>query len=344
VMLDDSLFVRQAILGRLRQASFERGGGPTAALGVGGPLAYADATGSDALAYAASARDFPIKAPRAALPGPERTWWAQAVGAWGKINGDGNAADVNRNLGGVFTGFDQRFGDWVVGVAGGYTSSSVNVSARASSANIESAHLAAYAGTSFGQWNVRAGAAFTWATVGTSRMIGFPGFFDQTTARYRAGQGQAFGEIGYGMAFRGVAVEPFAGMAYVHLGSTSLAESGGLAALAGGASKEDVGYSTLGVRAATTYVLADGKVLIPRASLAWQHAFGALTPTANLAFQSAGIPFTVAGAPIARDAALVDGGFDLRITAQATFGVSYVGQLANTAQDHSVKGNFSWKF
>jgi outer membrane autotransporter protein len=117
-----------------------------------------------------------------------------------------------------------------------------------------------------------------------------------------------------------------------------------LAALAGGASKEDVGYSTLGARAAVTQVLPDGKVLIPRVSLAWQHAFGGLTPTANLAFQSAGIPFTVAGAPIARDAALVDAGFDLRVTARATLGVSYVGQLANTAQDHSVKGNFSWKF
>jgi outer membrane autotransporter protein len=278
------------------------------------------------------------------LPGPERTWWAQAVGAWGKINGDGNAADVNRNLGGVFTGFDQRFGDWVVGVAAGYTNSSVTVSARASSANIDAAHLAAYAGTSFGRWNVRSGAAFTWDTVGTSRMIGFPGFFDQTAARYQAGQGQVFGEVGYGMAFGGLAVEPFAGLAYVHLAGTSFAETGGLAALAGGASREDIGYSTLGVRAATSYVLPDGKVLVPRASLAWQHAFGGLTPTANLAFQSAGIPFTVAGAPIARDAALVDAGFDLRVTAQATLGISYLGRLADTAQDHSVKGNFSWKF
>src|SRR5262249_18248465 len=82
-----------------------------------------------------------------------RVGWVQGLGAWGRINSDGNAAEVNRNLGGVFTGFDQRFGDWVVGIAGGYTNSSVNVSARASSANIDAAHLAAYAGTSFGAWN-----------------------------------------------------------------------------------------------------------------------------------------------------------------------------------------------
>jgi outer membrane autotransporter protein len=279
-----------------------------------------------------------------APPLPERVWWVQGIGAWGKINGDGNAADVNRNLGGVFTGFDQRFGDWVAGIAGGYTNSSVNVSARASSANIDAAHLAAYAGTSFGAWNVRTGAAITWDTIGTTRMIGFPGFFEQATARYSAAQGQVFGEVGYGMTAGRFAVEPFAGLAYVHLSSTSLAEAGGLAALAGGANKEDVGYSTLGVRAATSYVLADGKVLTPRGSLGWQHAFGTITPTASLAFQSAGIPFTIAGAPIARDAALVDAGVDLRVIPQMTLGVSYLGVLGNSVQDHSVKGNFNWKF
>jgi outer membrane autotransporter protein len=352
VMREDSLFFRQAILGRLRQSSFERGGGPMAALGAGGPLAYADTLGGDtavgdALAYAASTRKFPIKAPRlplAAPPPPERVWWVQGIGAWGKINGDGNAAEVNRNLGGVFTGYDLRLGNWAVGIAGGYTNSSVNVSARASSANIDAAHLGAYAGTSFGRWNVRTGAAVTWDTINTTRMIGFPGFFDQTTARYSATQGQVFGEVGYGMAYGRFAVEPFAGLAYVHLSSTSLAEAGGLAALAGGANKEDVGYSTLGVRAATTYVLADGKVLTPRASLGWQHAFGAVTPTANLAFQSAGIPFTIAGAPIARDAALVDAGADLRVLPQMTLGVSYLGVLGNSVQDHSVKGNFNWRW
>ena len=37
-------------------------------------------------------------------------------------------------------------------------------------------------------------------------------------------------------------------------------------------------------------------------------------------------------------------GGDLQLTAQAKIGVSYAGQLANTAHDHSVKGNFTWRF
>jgi len=32
------------------------------------------------------------------------------------------------------------------------------------------------------------------------------------------------------------------------------------------------------------------------------------------------------------------------VTRQATFGVAYLGNLASNAQDHPVKGMFSWKF
>jgi outer membrane autotransporter protein len=105
-----------------------------------------------------------------------------------------------------------------------------------------------------------------------------------------------------------------------------------------------VGYSTLGVRAATNYLLQNGMMLTPRASVAWQHALGILTPTASLAFASTGAGFNVTGVPLARDAALVEAGGDLQVTAQAKVGIAYTGQLANSVHDHSVKGNFTWQF
>ena len=130
----------------------------------------------------------------------------------------------------------------------------------------------------------------------------------------------------------------------VHLDTASFTETGGVSALAGTGHKEDVGYSTLGARLATYYLLQNGMALIPRASVAWQHAFGDVTPTAALSFQSIGSGFNTLGVPIARDAALVEAGGDLQLTAQAKVGVSYAGQLANSAHDHSVKGNFTWRF
>jgi outer membrane autotransporter protein len=152
-IVDDSRYIRQAVLGRLRQAPYANGTGAMAALGTGGPmLAYADsfAAADSVLGYADTKKPaFPIKAPPLAAPAqtPDLTFWAQGVGAWGKINSDGNAADVGRNLAGFFTGFDRRFGEWRLGAAAGYTNSSLSMSARASSANIDTAYLAAYAGT-----------------------------------------------------------------------------------------------------------------------------------------------------------------------------------------------------
>jgi outer membrane autotransporter protein len=146
------------------------------------------------------------------------------------------------------------------------------------------------------------------------------------------------------MAFGNVAVEPFAGLAWVHLDTDAFSETGGLAALNVASGHEDVGYSTLGARLAATYRLANGMLLTPRVSAAWEHAFGDVTPAAALAFQSLGTAFTIAGVPLARDSALVDAGLDLRVSPQATVGIAYFGQIAKGAQDNSVKGSFSWRF
>jgi subtilase-type serine protease len=107
----------------------------------------------------------------------------------------------------------------------------------------------------------------------------------------------------------------------------------------------DVGYSTLGIRAASLVLLWNGMVLIPRASVAWQHAFSGVSASDVLAFQSAPATlFTISGVPIARDAALIEAGLDLALSARATIGVSYTGQFAGNVTDNAAKGKFTWKF
>src|SRR4029077_6037196 len=115
VLMDESLYVRSAVLGRLRQASYG-GDAAMAALSTRGPqLAPANAA-DDALttllAYGARS-PLPTKAPLVApAPSREIAFWSQGFGAWGKFNGDGNAATVRRDLAGFFTGVHARFGDW----------------------------------------------------------------------------------------------------------------------------------------------------------------------------------------------------------------------------------------
>ena len=318
IMLEDSLYVREAVLGRMRQAAFAGGGGATAALAAGGPTAAAAA---------------------------ENTFWTQAVGGWGNFDGDGNAADVRRTLTGFFAGADHRLGaHWLAGLAGGYTNASVHVADRGSSARIETAHLAGYAAGGYGAWNLRLGAASSFSTLATTRSVTFPGMSDTATANYDATTAQVFGEVSYGASLGAIAVEPFAGLAFVHTRSDDFSEIGSATAALSGSAAMDVGYSTLGGRLASVIAQPGGMVATPRLSASWQHAFGTVDTTAALSLQSTGTLFTVTGLPLARDTALVESGVDLKINPQAKVGLTYSGRFGRDVSDNSVRADLVWQF
>ncbi|SHN76759.1 autotransporter outer membrane beta-barrel domain-containing protein [Bradyrhizobium erythrophlei] len=330
---DETQFARNTILGRLRQSDSS---GNTAALAFGGPE----------LSYAASVDSSTGFAKAAADTWHDLTTWVQGLGGVGHVDADanGNAAALRSNFSGFLTGTDARFGAMRVGLMGGYTATNLNIDGRSSTAGINSALLGAYAGTSYGSFHLRGGAVVSFDSIDTSRVIAFPGFADSAKAHLDGYTGQAFGEVGYGASTGRIAIEPFAGLAYVRVHDAAFAENGGIAALSGSASNENIGYSSLGVRAGTLWTLPGGTVLNPHAALTWQHAFGDVTPTAALAFQNGGGVFSVAGVPIAIDSALVEGGVDWRITAQVKLGVEYQGELAQHAQVHTAKGKFTWTF
>jgi subtilase-type serine protease len=346
MLMDESLYPRQAVLGRLRQASHS-GSTSMASLGFGGPQAFAtDGTGFDsALAFAKSpiVRKAPLRAPQAS--GHDLVFWAQGFGAWGKFDSDGNAANVRRDLAGFFTGVDTRAGtNGRIGIAAGYTGSKVTLDGRGT-ANIDTGHVMAYGGWNFGALNLRAGGAFAHHSINTDRTIALPGFFDRTFSSTAGYTGQVFGEAGYGFNMQGIALEAFAGAAWVRVHANGTTERGGDAALNVGARSFEAGYSTLGLRAATIVPLANSMILVPRVTLAWQHAFGGTTPGVVNAFAAVpALPFAIQGVPIARDSLLAEAGVDVAITPQMTLGVSYTGQIARNVSDHGAKGKFSYRF
>jgi len=129
----------------------------------------------------------------------------------------------------------------------------------------------------------------------------------------------------------------------VNASTDSFRERGRSAALKAAGIDNDVTYSTLDLRAATTMQVST-MMVSPRISLAWQHAFDDVTPDAALAFASTGIGFTVTGVPLAQDSLLVEAGLDFNLGPNATLGVSYSGQLASDLQDNAVKGRLTWLF
>lgn len=269
--------------------------------------------------------------------------WGQGYGSWGRRDGDGNAGKLSRSTGGLMVGADVAAFDTLrFGSFAGYSRTSFEVKDRISSGESDNYHFGVYGGGQWGALGLRTGASYTWHEVETSRTVAFQGFSDALKADYSARTAQVFGELGYRIGLGRMALEPFAGLAYVNLHSDAFSERGGPAALTTRGSTTSTGFSTLGVRASTSFVV-QGMDLTLRGTLAWRHAFGDVTPLTTFAFSGGGA-FTVAGVSIARNAALVEAGLDLAITRSATLGLSYAGQLATDSQDHGFKGNLTVRF
>lgn len=78
-------------------------------------------------------------------------------------------------------------------------------------------------------------------------------------------------------------------------------------------------------------------------TLGWRHAFGSVTPISTHAFAD-GDAFTIAGVPIAKDAALIEAGVDLDLTEAATLGLAYQGQFGDGAMQNGFKADLSVRF
>ncbi|MBS0251976.1 MAG: autotransporter domain-containing protein [Proteobacteria bacterium] len=272
------------------------------------------------------------------------TVWGRGFGSWGHTDGDGNAAPLNRSTGGLFVGGDGLVLDrWRLGALAGYSHLNFNVRDRSSSGSSDNFHLGLYGGTQWGHLAFRTGTAYTWHDISTDRAVILPGFADNLKGDYNAGTAQAFGELAYDVRAGNIGFEPFANLAYVNLHTDGFRETGGAAALTSAAAETDATFSTLGLRASTTFVLNSAN-LTARGALGWRHAFGDLTPLLIMQFAGGSDAFTIGGVPIAQDAAAMEAGLDYALSPDAALSVSYSGQFDSNVIDQSIKGNFDWKF
>lgn len=320
VLAAQSTYLRQAITGRLSEAE-------SGTRGTLAPLGYAAAPAAPAPTFGGF------------------TAWGQGYGGWGQVSG-GAASSVSSSVGGFLGGFDGEVApNWRIGLAGGYSQTSFSTDAVSGSGSSDSYDLALYGANRVGPLSLRYGGSYSWHDISTSRTASLPGLYQSLSADQDGGTGQLFGELGYGVrAPGGALLEPFAGLAYVRLDLDSFTETGGSAALASSGLDQETVLTTLGAQASQEFTAGPATLAI-RARLAWQHAFGDLDPQLTETFASSGGPgFTITGAPLARDTALIGLGLDWLLTATARLGVSYTGQLAAQTQNNAVQGRLSVAF
>lgn len=323
--------------------------------GVGGTVAslpmahlranlYAGQTAGEPTAQAGTAASGALAMPRPAA----QPLWAEVFGNWRTLDGNGNAGRVRQSDGGLFVGGDRAVSaGWRLGGALGYTGSDVSLRDRASTAEVDSYSATLYGGKVFqtgpGHIEWTAGAAYTWHDIDTRRDTSAAGLADTLKAHYHAGTAQIFTELGYRLPVDArMAVQPFAGVNYSDLRVRGFSESGGAAALDGESERSAVTTTTLGLRGELRFESAGmpGRV---HAMAGWRHAFGDLDPSTTMAFGDS-VPFTVAGAPIAQDAAVMELGVDMRLTKSTSVGVAYNGQFGGGYRQNAGSINVAWRF
>jgi outer membrane autotransporter protein len=230
-----------------------------------------------------------------------------------------------------------------VGLAAGYSKSALNVEPRESLADSADYHLALYGGTRLGAIGLRAGAAYSRHDIQTNRIINFPGFSDVESAHYDANLTQIFGEAGYSVVFDILEIEPFARVVAVSLNTDGYSESSGPAALHASNDNNKDAFATLGVHVAKPILFSNNWMMITHATLGWQHAFGAALPRSIFSAGSSS-QFSVAGAPMAIDALVVETGFEFAVAEDISLNVLYNGQFSRRSTDNGIRGQLALKF
>ncbi|WP_162901446.1 autotransporter domain-containing protein [Breoghania sp. L-A4] len=251
---------------------------------------------------------------------------------------------MDHSSGGFLFGADAEVQDgWRVGLLAGYGHSSFSADGVRSSGNADSYHLGAYAGRQFGPIGLRTGATYAWHDVSTTRSVTIGSFTDTLTADYAAATAQVFGEAGYTLDTAFARFEPFAGLALVHQHNDGFSESGGAAALTVSSASQTLGVTTLGARAERQFAATGTLTASLAGTLGWRHAIGDVSAGSTMRF-AGGDAFTITGAPIDRDTALIEAGLKLGLGDNARLDISYQGELGARAQDHGVKAGFSARF
>jgi outer membrane autotransporter protein len=268
--------------------------------------------------------------------------WVQGFGDWGHTFGTANSAGMSQTTGGFLTGVDIPVSDWRLGIFGGYSRTNFDAATRASSGASDTYHLGAYGGTLLGDVRLRVGASYSWSGIDTERLVAFDTFTNDLRASYNAGTAQVFGEIGRAFQVNRISLEPFANLAYVGIHTRGFSETGGDAALTSRPDTTQDMFATFGVRPSTEISIGSISAVL-RGMAGWRHTFGDITPSSLVSFAGS-TAFTVTGAPIAKEAGVVEAGISANLSDSAAIGLTYGGQFSNRETDHGIRGTLAVSF
>ncbi|WP_145736713.1 autotransporter domain-containing protein [Nitrospirillum pindoramense] len=289
----------------------------------------------------ASGGDAPvIEDERGAAAGsaPEEGWhfWAQGLGAFTRVDSDGNAEGGHSNTGGGLFGGDRTVAPGVtLGLAGVLLQSTSGGSNETSSYG-----LSAYGNVDLGDGLfVTGNAGYTYDQYDTARTMGF-GSLSRTAFGHTTGDELSAGvTAGYRVRVSNLTLEPQAGIQWLKVGRDGFTETGaGALNLVLQDLDATALQSSVGGRASASWKTDGGTVITPALRAAWLHDFRdrALTSQAALA----GTAFAVTGPDTGANALGIGGGLTLQEGDNLNLYANYDGTLRRHETDHVFTAGF----
>lgn len=319
-LLEDSRFVREAVLNELAQ------GRCAGVFGRATPVSQ----GGRTCAW--------VRAFHADRSRPDRN------GVWGD----------NRSVQGVFAGAQHRVAPnvWLGGMVGGQFARMDQAGGGAgTNARADTLHLGLHVAWRRNRVSTVAGLAYSRHRVNTNRVVSAGALQDQLSGSASAHTVQVFGEAAW-RAWESAwlpakwgraqyAVSPFVRLAGVQLRGSGFNEEGGAAALAVSPSRHTVWYSQLGVRGQARVETPTGAALA-RLTLAWRHAGGntQVASSQRFKYSRSQAVFTSNGLPVLENALHVALSVAGQVSRTASLALGYSGVYGAGVQDHGVQLNW----
>lgn len=272
-------------------------------------------------------------------PEADKNLWVHSWAHDGHLKSDYNAEKLKNRGFGILLGFDAfTNGNTILGVAAGYEQTDLNIGGvRDSKADLDALHLLAYGRTSIGAIDIKGGIGYSRYDVDTTRNINVGSIVSRNKANYDGEQVQIFAEGSHTFEVNEkFDLIPYAGLAYQRVHTDSFTEkvsdsTGNThSILHQNGSSDDIVTSTMGVRSEMN--VTDKANLY--ADLGWRHTFGETAPEANLRFTGSK-GFTVHGAKIDRNAAVVGFGANIQIKPNVRLSAGYEGSFGDESRSHA---------
>jgi len=284
------------------------------------------------------------------LPGGQRaddgrvSTWFSVIGRDADYDGNADAAKVDSSDSGVLLGADLAVGDGArIGALLGHVKQNIHERSSSGSADVKGNQFGLYGDIASEALHLSGGVILAHHSIDTRRDIAIGADTARAYASRDADTTQGFAELGYGLGRAGAwKVEPFIQAAVVRWSGDRATERGATGALVVDDNDAHVTTGRAGVHLGTA-LDGEGRFGL-QATLAWQRAWGDVSPEARLRFADGGAGFMTTGAPLARNAGILDAGLVVRLTPALRLDASYTGQFAGKASDHGGRLSLNMTF